>query len=194
MSRFVIGTLATAAGILLALFILAVWILHGVGSVIEGSKDREAHIPTVTWSKGQTFEVGGLSVSDLQIRGAYDLGGDEFFQTKAKGIFVVATRCASPTTAPRAHDMASLVLKLHIGAKEYHAESFALANTNMKESVDVDPGFSDDVSFAFDVPEASATRDNTMSFPEGAVLNLSGGIGGPDPNDVNVVLARAAVT
>ena len=58
----------------------------------------------------------------------------------------------------------------------------------------MDPGFSDDVSFAFDVPEASATRDNTMSFPEGAVLNLSGGIGGPDPNDVNVVLARAAVT
>jgi|SRR6476659_3827436 len=193
MSRFVIGTLATAAGILLALFILAVWILHGVGSVIEGSKDREAHIPTVTWSKGQTFEVGGLSVSDLQIRGAYDLGGDEFFQTKAKGIFVVATMHVTNNGTER-HDMTSLMQKLHIGAKEYHAESFALANTNMKESVDVDPGFSDDVSFAFDVPEASATRDNTMSFPEGAVLNLSGGIGGPDPNDVNVVLARAAVT
>ena len=193
MSRFVIGTLATAAGILLALFILAVWILHGVGSVIEGSKDREAHIPTVTWSKGQTFEVGGLSVSDLQIRGAYDLGGDEFFQTNAKGIFVVATMHVTNNGTER-HDMTSLMQKLHIGAKEYHAESFALANTNMKESVDVDPGFSDDVSFAFDVPEASATRDNTMSFPEGAVLNLSGGIGGPDPNDVNVVLARAAVT
>lgn len=193
MSRFVIGTLATAAGILLALFILAVWILHGVGSVIEGSKDREAHIPTVTWSKGQTFEVGGLSVSDLQIRGAYDLGGDEFFQTKAKGIFVVATMHVTNNGTER-HDMTSLMQKLHIGAKEYHAESFALANTNMKESVDVDPGFSDDVAFAFDVPEASATRDNTMSFPEGAVLNLSGGIGGPDPNDVNVVLARAAVT
>lgn len=49
------------------------------------------------------------------------------------------------------------------------------------------PGFRDDVSFAFDVPEASAMRNNTMSFSEGAVLNLSGGIGGPDPNDVNVV-------
>lgn len=192
MKRWLIGTLATASGILLALFIVAVWILHAVGSAIEDDKNADASIPTVTWSKGLTFEIGGLSVSNLHIRSAYDLGGDEFFQSKAKGIFVIATMHVT-NNGTESHDMTSLMQKLHIGAKEYHAESFALASTNMKESVDIDPGFSDDVSFAFDVPEASVVSNNEMSFPEGATLNLSGGIGGPDPNDVDVVLARAAV-
>jgi hypothetical protein len=59
----------------------------------------------------------------------------------------------------------------------------------MNTSVDVDPGFSDDVTFIFDVAQSSVNTWSTASFSEKIVLNVSGGLNDEQPNYVNVVLS-----
>jgi hypothetical protein len=69
------------------------------------------------------------------------------------------------------------------------------ASGHWKTSVDLAPGFSDDVTFVFDVPESSVNEISSTSatFTEHTVLNLSGGLGGvfddeAKPHDANMVL------
>ena len=108
---------------------------------------------------------------------------------KVKGIYVVVTAHVT-NNGTKSHGLDSMFQKLHIGAKEYQANPFANmgASSQIKTSVYVDPGFSDDVTFVFDVPQSSVSMGTTSSFTEKTVLDVSGGLGGEAPNDVNVVL------
>jgi hypothetical protein len=183
-----ITMLGSAAGILLAIFIVLMFVLHACASAYEDSKkDPASDAPTV--NLGTDFEIGHLAISNMDVKVAHDLGGDGFIDTKAKGIYVIVTAHVT-NNGTKAHGLNSMFQKLHIGEKEYEANPFADvgATSPMKTSVDPDPGFSDDVTFVFDVPQFSVTTGTTASFTEKAVLNVSGGLDGDPPNDVNVVL------
>lgn len=188
MKKLVITMVGTAAGILLAMFIVMLFVLHACASAVEDlKKDPGAGAPTV--NLGANFDVGGLAVSNMNVQAKYDLGSDGFMDTRAKGIYVVATAHVT-NNGTKAHGLDSMFQKLHIGAKEYQANPFADVGTSshMKTSVYVDPGFSDDVTFIFDVPQSSVSLGTTASFTEKTVLDVSGGLNGEKPNDVNVVL------
>ncbi|WP_242453800.1 DUF4352 domain-containing protein [Mycolicibacterium sp. P9-64] len=178
----------TAGGILLALFVVLLFVAHACSSAYEDSKkDPAADAQTV--KLGTNFDVGGVAVSNMKVKVQHDLGSDGFMNTKAKGIYVVVTAHVT-NNGTKAHGLDSMFQKLHVGAKEYQADPFANigSSSDIKTSVDVDPGFSDDVTFIFDVPESSVSVGTTASFTEETVLNVSGGLNGEQPNDVNVVL------
>jgi hypothetical protein len=185
--KFLIAMGGTAAGILLAIFIVFMFLAHACGSAYEDlKKDPAADAPTV--NLGTDFDVGGLAISKLAVHATYDLGGDDFMDTKPKGIYVVVTAHVA-NNGNKAHGLNSMFQKLHIGAKEYQADPFANVGTRgIKTSVYVDPGFSDDVTFVFDVPRSSVSIGTTLSFTEKTVLDVSGGLDGEKPPDVNVVL------
>jgi hypothetical protein len=188
MKKLVITMIGTAAGILLAMFIVMLFFLHACASAMQDlHKDPAADAPTV--NLGANFDVGGVAVSNMDVQVKYDLGSDGFMDTKAKGIYVVVTAHVT-NKGTQAHGLDSTFQKLHIGAKEYQANPFADmgASTHMKSSVYVDPGFSDDVTFIFDVPQSSVSLGTTASFTEKTVLDVSGGLDGEKPNHVNVVL------
>jgi hypothetical protein len=194
MKKLVITMVGTAAGILLAIFIVMMFALHACGSAMhELHKDPAADAPTV--NLGANFDVSGLAVSNMGVRAKYDLGSDGFMDTRAKGIYVVVTAHVT-NNGTKAHGLDSMFQKLHIGAKEYQANPFADVGTSshMKTSVYVDPGFSDDVTFIFDVPQSSVSLGTTPSFTEKTVLDVSGGLDVETPNDVNVVLSAPTGT
>jgi Protein of unknown function (DUF2510)/Domain of unknown function (DUF4352) len=186
--NLLITIVGTAGGILLAIFIVLVFVLHACGSAYEDmKKDPSADAPTV--NLGTSFDVGGLSVSNMEVKFQHDLGSDGFVDTTAKGIYVVVTAHVT-NNGTKAHGLDSMYQKLHIGAKEYQANPFASmgASSHIKTSVYPDPGFSDDVTFIFDVPQSSVSAGATASFTEKTVLNVSGGLNGEKPNEVNVTL------
>jgi Domain of unknown function (DUF4352) len=187
--RLLTTTVGTAGGVLLAIFVVILFVAHACASGYEESKkDPAADAPTV--NLGQGFVVGGVAVSNMDVKVQHDLGSDGFMDTKAKGIYVVVTAHVT-NNGTKARGLDSMFQKLHIGDKEYDANPFADvgATTPMKTSVDVDPGFSDDVTFIFDVPQTSVNTGSTASFTEKTVLNVSGGLNDEQPNYVNVVLS-----
>lgn len=188
--KFAIVMGGTTAGILLAIFIVMAFVAHACGAAARDlNKDSSADAPTV--HLGENFDVGGLAVSDMKAELQTDLGSDGFMDTKAKGIYVVITAHVT-NNGTKAHGLDSMSQKLLIGDKEYQADSFANVGSSrpMKTSVYLEPGFSDDVTFVFDVPRSSVSTGTTASFTEKTVLDVSGGLDfdAPKPNDVKVLL------
>lgn len=188
--KFAIVTGGTAAGILLVIFIIVAFLAHACGAAARDlNKDSSADAPTV--HLGENFNVGGLAVSNMKARLQSDLGSDGFMDKTAKGIYVVITAHVT-NNGTKAHGLDSMSQKLLVGQKEYQADSFADvgSSTPMKTSVYLEPGFSDDVTFVFDVPRSSVIEGTTASFTEKTVLEVSSGLDfdAPKPKDVKVLL------
>src|SRR5262245_49476245 len=116
MKRFAIAMGGTAAGILLAIFIVIAFLAHACGAAARDlNKDSAADEPTV--SLGEDFDVGGLAVSNMHVHATNDLGSDGFMDTTAKGIFVVVTAHVT-NNGNKAHGLDSMFQKLYIGGKE----------------------------------------------------------------------------
>jgi len=193
MKRTVSTMVGAAAGILLAMFLVMGFLLYSCGSSMQHAEQSraaaEAATPTV--QLGQSFDVGGLSVTDMEVRLRHDLGSDGIFDTSAKGIYVVVLAHVT-NDGTKARGLDSMYQKLHIGAREYQGNPFANvgAGSSLKTSVYVDPGFSDDVAFIFDVPKSSVSVGTTGSFTDTAVLDVSAGLvwDAPKPDHVKVAL------
>jgi hypothetical protein len=187
-------TIGIVAGILLTIIIIMMFLLHACASAVHDmNKPPGADAPTCT---GATCQINGLTITHMDVGFTHDLGSDGFMDTKAQGIYVVVTAHVT-NNGTKSHDLNSMYQTLHIGAKQYQADSFANvgASGHWKTSVDLAPGFSDDVTFVFDVPESSVNEISSTSatFTEHTVLNLSSGLGGvfddeAKPHDANMVL------
>src|SRR5690242_2955834 len=129
MKKLLVVTVGTAAGILLAIFIAMLFVLHSCGSAVEAMKNRDSPADTPTVNLGENFDVGGLAISNMHVRATDDLGSDGFIDTKAKGIFVVVTAKVT-NNGTKAHDLSSMFQKLYVGDREYQANPFADVGTS----------------------------------------------------------------
>lgn len=114
------------------------------------------------------------------------------FEKEANGIFVIFTAHVTNNGNKR-RSLDSLGQKLILGDKEYTADSFAdVGSSDLKTSVDPEPGFSDDISFVFDVPTSLVTDANGEShWNEKAVLKLSTlDFDAPDPHSIEAIYAH----
>ena len=166
--------------------------LGGLLSAVHGEKAAKADIPTV--ALGNSFDVGGLAVSGMKATTKSDLGSDGIMDTTAKGIYLLITADVT-NNDNKAHGLDSTFQKLHIGDKEYSANPFAGIGSvsDIKTSVNLEPGFSDTVTFVFDVP-LSTLNGAGDGFTEKTVLNVSTGpdFDAPEPREVTVVINKFA--